>query len=115
MGKIVRMFMFIALACVIAAGCSSGASENKPISEVKAEAQTMSVEQLKAIIAKYQKAIESKQAEIDAIKQELQKIPLTQMLGEEAKKLKSDIEKIAGSVKALTERLNVYTQQLKSK
>jgi len=115
MRKIVGMFMLIILTCVIAAGCSSGVNENKTISEIKTEAQAMSVEQLKVIIAKYQKAIESKQTQIDAIKQQLQKIPLNQMLSEEAKKLKSDIENITSSIKALTARLNVYTQQLNSK
>jgi len=88
MKRIVGVFVAIALVCVMASGCSSQVSENKPISQIINEAQTMSVEQLQATIAKYQKAIESKQAEIDAIRKQLQKIPLAQMMEKRPKSLK---------------------------
>ena len=113
--KIAKILLPVALISFVLTGCGSKASEDKPISEVKTEAQAMSVEQLKAIIAKYEAAINSKKAEIDKLTAAIQKIPVTQMLGEEAKKLKSDMQNISNSVKALTERLNVYAQELKSK
>ena len=115
MKKIARVLLPIALISFILSGCGGGVSEDKPISEVKTEAQAMSVDQLKAIVAKYQAAIESKKAEIEKIKQEIQKIPIADMLGEEAKKLKGDIQNITNSIRALTERLNAYSRELRNK
>ncbi|NQU94886.1 MAG: hypothetical protein HQ549_01470 [Candidatus Omnitrophica bacterium] len=115
MRKIVKIILPIVLMSFILTGCGGGVSENKPISEVKAEAKTMSLDQLKATVAKYKAAIESKKAEIDKLTAAIRKIPVTQMLGDEAKKLKGDIQNVSISVKALTERLNVYAQALRSK
>ena len=115
MRNVVKAFAPVVLLSFILAGCGGGVSENKPISEVKTEAEGMSVEKLKGMVSKYQAAIDSKKAEITKITAELKKIPLTQMLGDEAKKLKGDIESVTKSVRALTERLNVYAQELRSK
>jgi len=113
--RFVKVYVFIALACLILAGCGGGASEDKPISEIKTEAESMSAQQLNDMVAKYQKAIESKKAEWEALQEKLKSIPVAQMLGEEAKKLKSDISNITQSVRALTERLNTYKNELMSK
>ena len=115
MKQMFRVVVPVVLAGLIITGCGGGASENKPISEVKTEAQKMSVSQLKSIIIKYKKAIESKKNEMIPLKEKLQAIPLTQMFGEEAKKIKSDIDVIKTAIRALTERLNIYSQGLKSK
>lgn len=103
----------------IAAGCaqggSGGVSENKPIAEVQAEAQTMSADQLKAVVQKYEAAIQAKQADIEKVQAKIKEIPLTELLGEEAKKLKDDVTQIGSSLKNLSERMAVYADSLKAK
>ncbi|MFH1868603.1 MAG: hypothetical protein ABH843_06500 [Candidatus Omnitrophota bacterium] len=116
MKQVFKVLVPVALVSLMITGCGgSGVSEDKPISEVKSEAQTMSVEQLKGIVAKYQKVVESKKGEIDILKKKIQEIPVTEMLGEEAGKIKSEVTSITSSIKALTERLSVYSQALRSK
>lgn len=96
-------------------GCGKKADENKPIGEVKAEAEKMSVEDLKAMAMKYKDAIEAKKADIEKITAKLKEIPVTQMLGEESKKLKADIDNLTKSLSALKERFQIYYDQLKAK
>ena len=109
--------IMVLLACtaLVFVGCGSSGSEvdeAKPISEVKAEADKMSVEQLKDIAMEYKKAIEAKQPEIEKLMQQLKEIPITQALGEEAKSLKADLEKFNSSLQALEERFDVYYKKL---
>lgn len=115
MRNIIKAFLPVLLVSFILTGCGGGVSEDKPIAEVKTEAQGMSAEQLKATVSKYQAAIDSKKAEINKLTAQVQQIPIAQMMGDEAKKLKGEIQNIGNSVKALTERLNIYAQEIKSK
>ena len=94
-------------------GCGSKADENKPMSEVKAEAETMSVEKLKATALAYKQAIEAKKPELEKITAKLKEIPLAEALGQEANSLKSDIEELNKSIGALKERFGVYYGKLK--
>ncbi len=100
------------------AGCSSKASEDKPLDEVKAEAEKMNAEQLEAKVEEYKKAIEAKQPEIEKLQKELG-TGLTGLLSgkkpENADELKPKLEKLQASVKALTERMEVYASELKKK
>jgi uncharacterized coiled-coil DUF342 family protein len=94
-------------------GCGKKADENKPISEVQAEAGKMNVEQLKAAAMQYKDAIVAKKAELDKITAKLKAIPVTEQLGEKAKTLQADVANIGKSVNALTERFQVYYNKLK--
>ena len=87
--------------------------ETKPIAEIKAEADKMSVEKLKASAMGYRDAIVAKKAELEKLAAKLKDIPVTEALGEEAKALKTDLESLNKSVAALTERLKVYLDKLK--
>ena len=107
--------LMLALSMTFLFGCGKKADENKPISEVQAEAQKMSVDDLKAMAMKYKDAIEAKKADIDKITAKLKEIPVTQMLGDESKKLKADIDNLTKSLSALKERFQVYYDQLKAK
>ncbi len=105
--------VLIAVVMLVPGGCGSKADENKPMSDVKAEAETMSVEKLKATALSYKKAIEAKKPELEKITAKLKEIPLTEDLSKEAKSLKSDIEELNKSVQALKERFGVYYGKLK--
>ncbi len=69
--------------------------------------------QLSNIVARYESAIQTRQKEIEQFSDRLQEIPVAQMLGDEARALKDDIARINDSVRALTERMNVYAQELR--
>lgn len=110
------MFYCLLVLCSLTLfGCGKKADESRPVSEVKAEAEKMDVEQLRSMALKYKDAIMSKQDEIAKIGAELKKIPVAEMLGNEAKGLKADIESLTKSVSALKERFQVYYDKIKEK
>jgi len=114
--KIVRNAVFcclIALCLFAILGCGKKADENKPISEVKAEAEKMNTDGLKAMAMAYKEAIAAKSSDLEKLTAKLKDIPVTEMLGEEAKKLKADMVNLEKSVSALKERFEVYYQKLK--
>ena len=111
-----KLLLCVGLSAVVMlmlAGCGSKADENKPMSDVKAEAETMSVEKLKATAMAYKDAIEAKKPELEKIAAKLKAIPIADALGQEAKTLKSDIDELNQSVQALRERFDVYYGKLK--
>jgi hypothetical protein len=116
MRTVVVMTLCLLAACVLAVnGCGKKADETKPMSEVQAEAEKMDVSQLKSKAAAYKDAIVAKKAEMEKLATRLKEIPVTEMLGEKAKALKAQIEKVTGSLSALKERFGVYYQKLKDK
>ena len=107
--------LLVALCVSVIAGCggAGSADETKPIAEVKADAQQMDVGQLRDMAMSYKQAIESKLAEIEPIKEKIKEIPLTEMMGDDAKGLKADVDELMKSVDALKERFQVYYDKLK--
>ena len=95
------------------AGCSKKADENKPLSEVEAEAEKMSVAKLKSMAMEYKDAISAKKDEIEKVTGELKNIPIAEKLGNEAKQLTAEVENLTKSVSALNERFQIYYQKLK--
>ncbi len=79
------------------------------------EIQTMTVESLKATALKYKDAILAKQADVEKLAAKIKEIPLTEALGEEAKKLKADLGNLETGLKALKDRFQVYYDALKQK
>ena len=96
-------------------GCGKKADENKPIGEIKTEAEKMSVEKLKSMAVTYKEAITAKKEDVEKLASKLKDIPLTKMMGDEAKGLKADIDGLNKSVSALKERFEVYYNKLKEK
>jgi len=117
MGKKEYAAFLLVLSAVIMlfAGCSKKADESKPLSEVEAEAEKMSVDKLKSMAMEYKDAISAKKEEIEKVTGELKNIPIAEMLGDEAKELKTEIENLTKSVSNLNERFQVYYQKLKEK
>ncbi|MHC4122252.1 MAG: hypothetical protein ACYSSI_01660 [Planctomycetota bacterium] len=103
------------LSSLILYGCGKKADENKAISEVKAEAEKMSVEKLRSMAMTYKDAITAKKGEAEKLVAKLKDIPLTKMMSDEAKGLKADIDGLNKSVSALKERFEVYYKKLKEK
>lgn len=115
MKNISMSIIFLFTATFILAGCGSKVDQNRPISQIVAEAKNMSVAQLQQMAGEYQKAIEAKRGDIQKLQEKIQQIPMTQLVGEESRKLQNDVIKIKEAIKSLTERMNVYVQELKAK
>ena len=94
-------------------GCGKKADENKPIADVKAEAEQMNTKELRATALAYKEAIMAKQKDVEKLAAKLKEIPVTEMLGEKAKKLKADNNSLNKSISALTERFQIYYKKLK--
>lgn len=109
------LYCLLALCSIAILGCGKKADENKPISEVKTEAEKMDTNKLRTMAMTYQKAIGAKQGELEKLAARLKEIPAAELLGNEAKELKTDIENLNKSVSALTERFNIYYEKLKEK
>ena len=105
----------IALCLFAILGCGKKADENKPISEVKADAEKMDTDGLRAMAMAYKEAIAAKKGELEKLTAKLKDIPATELLSKEAKELKADMENLEKSVSALKERFEVYYQKLKDK
>ncbi len=111
----VTFYCLLALCFVALFGCGKKADENKPLSEVKAEADKMSADKLRSMAMAYKDAISAKKGEVEKVASKLKGIPVTKMLEDEAKGLKSDIEILNKSVSALKERFQVYYNKLEEK
>ena len=108
--------LFVLLAVMLLfAGCSKKADENKPLGEAEAEAEKMSAAKLRAMAMEYKDAISAKKGEIEKVTAKLKGIPIAEMLGGEAKELKTEIENLNKSVSALNERFQIYYRKLKEK
>ena len=103
------------LSILFASGCGKKADESKPMSEIRAEAEKMDAAKLRAMAQQYKSSLMAKKAEVDKLMAKVKEIPVTEALGEEAKKLKADIENVQKSVTALQERFTVYYEKLKEK
>lgn len=112
-GKKSILYCLVALSCVALVACGKKVDENKPVSEAKAEAEKMNIEQLRATAVKYKEAILAKRGELEKVKAQLTKIPATKMLGEETKQVMAEIEDLNKSVSALKERFEVYYKKIK--
>jgi len=114
--KRLLVLAFAVLLCVVlVAGCGSKVDETKPLSDVKEEAKTMDEAQLRKMALAYKDAIMAKQKEIEALKTKLKEVPITEVLGEEAKALKADLEEIGSSLSSLKKRFQVYIDMLQDK
>jgi ABC-type phosphate transport system auxiliary subunit len=96
-------------------GCGKDADEDKPLTEVKAEAKKMGVDELRESAVAYKDAILAKRKDLTKLADKLKDVPLTEIVGDEAKELKGEIETLTRSVQALKERFDVYFTNLKDK
>ncbi|MDD5458318.1 MAG: hypothetical protein PHF37_02870 [Phycisphaerae bacterium] len=98
------------------AGCGKkGVDASKPTAEVKAEAPTLSVDQLKAKVETYTKAIADKQVAIDKVMAKMKELDVTKMASEEGKKLKTEVDQITASLKTLRDHIEIYKGALEEK
>lgn len=115
MKKVYGLFVGLVLAAMITGCGGSKIDENKPIDQVAADAAKMGQAELQKMVDTYQAAIAEKGKEIDALKEQIKEIPLTEMMGEKAKSLKDDVTEITTSLSKLKDRMAVYAKELSAK
>jgi len=115
MKKVCLAVICLVVAAMMVTGCSSGVNEKKPVAEVQQEAKTMNATQLKSTVDKYQQAIEVRKADIVGLQNRLKEIPVTQLMGDEARAIKEDVGQITASIKALSERMKIYAAEFTKK
>jgi Skp family chaperone for outer membrane proteins len=115
--KYMTLVCMMCASLFILAGCGGGADveTDRPVAELKEEAATLTVEDLKEKAQAYQAAIADKMKELEPIQEKLKEIPLAQQLGDEAKSLQADITDLTKEAGELKERLQVYLDYLKEK
>ena len=111
----ISLYLLFVVCLLVAVGCGKKADENKPISEVKAEAEKMSAGDLRTMAMKNKEAITAKNNEVEKLATKLKEVPATEMLGEEAKGLKAETENLQKSISALQERFKIYYEKLEEK
>jgi hypothetical protein len=89
--------------------------ENKPISQVKAEAEKMDAPQLRAAALKCKEALEAKSAEVDKLAKELMQNMIADKSGDKVKDLNARMSALNKSAEALAEQFQVYYDKLKAK
>ena len=109
----IALFVLVGMFLLSIAGCGKSADENKPISEVKAEAEKMDTAALRDMAMAYKDKIVAKKGEVEKIAAKFKAIPLADKLGTEAKGLTADISELNKSVSNLKERFQVYYNKLK--
>lgn len=115
MKKVAVAIIPFVLFSLVVSGCGGGASEDKPISEIRTEVRSMTAEDLQVMVNKYQKAIEGKKGEVSKLRTKVNNIPVKELMGKEAKSLKEEISKLSSTVRALMQRMSIYAQELRRK
>ncbi|MFA5424074.1 MAG: hypothetical protein WC374_09490 [Phycisphaerae bacterium] len=113
--KTITLYCMLCLLGVSLIGCKGKADENKPMDKVKAEADTMTVEKLKATAMAYKNAVMAKQKDAEKLMDQLKNIPAMEAMSSEAKKLQADVTALQTSIKNLKDRFTVYYDKLKEK
>lgn len=115
--KLTKLLLVALLIVVTLSACGTGGGTsvdlNKTMETIKEEVKTMDVEQLKKTASKYVAEIEKYNPKVKELTEKIKQIPLAQLMGDEAKGYKAEIEVIAKDIKALTERLEIYNNKLK--
>ncbi|MFA6174140.1 MAG: hypothetical protein WC701_10725, partial [Kiritimatiellales bacterium] len=103
------------VAMLTGCGGSSSIDENKPVSQIAADAQKMTQADLQKMVTKYEAAITEKGKELEALTAKIKEIPLTELMGEKSKTLKADISKITTSMGKLKDQMAAYAKELAAK
>ena len=117
--KLYRGLLGLAMVALLS-GCGGSSSnssidENKPVSQIAADANKMTQADLQKMVDKYNAAIAAKGKELEALTAKIKAIPLTDLMGDKAKTLKGEMSAVTASMGKLKDQLAVYTKELAAK
>ena len=118
MKKAARLSLYILIVLFVLAfiGCGkkgSSVDATKPISEIKAEAEKMDINQLRATAEKYRNAYLKKTSELNKLMEK--KSAETLSINKEANELMKEIGDLGDAINAMRERFQIYYDKLKEK
>ena len=112
MKKLVLFSVLALTGAVLLTGCEKkggvDVDTDKTAAQVQSEVASMKPEEIQAAIAKYQKKIEEKGAELKKETEKLSAIPLKDQMGDKAKDAREEVAKLTKELNNLKESLNVY-------
>lgn len=88
-------------------------SATRPLTEIKAEAENLNIDQLKQVALKYKDAITEKSATIEPLLQKLKELPMSKKFGGEGLQIKDELSSVKEGIEALKARYDVYAAKLK--
>lgn len=98
---------------VFVLGCGQKASTDQPIEQVKAEAEKLSADGLKAKVETYNAEIAKCRTRLSELAEQLKKV--TNPLSEEATKIAKESSEVTTTIAKLQERLTIYANELAKK
>jgi Skp family chaperone for outer membrane proteins len=107
--------MIVAMLTGCGGSTTTTIDENKPVSQIAADASKMGKAELQTMVTKYEAAIADKSKEVEALMAKVKEIPITEMMGEKAKALKDDVSKLKTSIDKLKDQMAVYAKELAAK
>jgi ribosomal protein L29 len=110
----VLKWLFALMAAALIAGCGGGVDETKSVEQVKIEASEMSQAKLRKTVAEYETVIAEKASELDALNAQLKELSISELMGEKAKTLKTELGDLSTSLSTLKDHLGVYAKQLEA-
>ncbi|MDD3886373.1 MAG: hypothetical protein PHI35_05855 [Victivallaceae bacterium] len=102
-------------AAALLCGCDGGSDEERTPEEIRKLAADMSYEEIEERLAECADKIEDVTEELKDKTEELSEIPISEQLGDEAKKLQLDISRLGESLKKLQRNMQAYADTLKNK
>ena len=119
MNRKLTLAVVVCCAALFVAGCGDSQQGkvdlNKSAAAVQTEAESMDTTQLRNMATKYKNAITAKQPDVKKLADQIKEIPLTEALGDKAKKLKDDSAALRKELDTLKAHFKVYCDQLKAK
>jgi len=94
------------------AGCGKKADENRPVADMRVEAEKMDAATLRENAKVYKDALQAKMAELNKVKEQIKP---DELLTEKGIELQKKSAEISASIGKLRERLQVYLDQLAKK
>ncbi|AQQ70375.1 hypothetical protein SMSP2_00723 [Limihaloglobus sulfuriphilus] len=82
------------------------------IAELTQKAQQMNTDQLMQTAQKYKQAVVEKYDELKGVQAKLEDFSVTDLLSDEAKQVKSEVEEIKSSISSLKDRFKIYYDRL---
>ncbi len=106
-----RAMGILASLFILVSGCAKKADPNKPIEQIQADVQKMSVSDLEANAKVYADAILAKKGEVEKVSDQMKQLKITELMGDKAKVLRDQLSKIGTDVSALTQRYDIYAKK----
>lgn len=108
-------FVILMIAVSAATGCGKKADAHKPVQQVRAEAEKMSVSDLQKTARAYAEAVRAKKSELAKVTEDLKKLSPKDLLSEKSKTIKDKASALGDEIGELTGRYEIYARKFTEK